>query len=47
MNDEQIEELRTKYGFNRFGIIEGELYLPMKDVFEKLIIQKEEGEGHE
>lgn len=47
MNDEQIEEIRTKYGFNRFGIIEGELFLPAKEVFEKLIIPKEEGECHE
>jgi hypothetical protein len=36
MKDEQIEALRTKYGFNRIGIIEGEMYLPIKDVFEKL-----------
>lgn len=41
MADEQIEELRTKYGFDRFGIIEGEMYLPMKEVFEKLVQQKE------
>lgn len=41
MNDEQIEELRTKYGFDRFGIIEGELFLPAKEVFEKLVQQKE------
>ena len=37
MNDEQIEALRTKYGFNKIGIIEGEMYLPMKEVFEKLV----------
>lgn len=37
MNDEQIEALRTKYGFDRIGIIEGEMYLPMKEVFEKLV----------
>lgn len=37
MNDEQVEALRTKYGFNRIGIIEGEMYLPIKDVFEKLV----------
>ncbi len=36
MNDEQLEALRTKYGFNKIGIIEGEMYLPIKDVFEKL-----------
>lgn len=37
MNDEQIEALRTKYGFDRIGIIEGEMFLPMKEVFEKLV----------
>lgn len=47
MTDEQIEELRNKYGFDRFGIIEGELFLPAKDVFEKLVAPQEEGEGHE
>lgn len=39
MNDEQIEALRTKYGFDRIGIIEGEMFLPMKEVFEKLVQQ--------
>lgn len=47
MNDEQIEALRTKYGFDRIGIIEGEMFLPMKEVFEKLIAPQEEGEVHE
>lgn len=47
MKDEQIEALRTKYGFDRIGIIEGEMFLPMKEVFEKLIAPQEEGEGHE
>lgn len=46
MNDEQLEALRTKYGFNKIGVIEGEIYLPMKDVFEKLIAPQEEGERH-
>ena len=36
MTDEQIEELTTKYGFDKIGIIEGEMFLPMKEVFEKL-----------
>ena len=37
MTDEQIEELTTKYGFDKIGIIEGEMFLPMKEVFEKLV----------
>lgn len=41
MTDKQLEALRIKYGFDKIGIIEGEMYLPMKEVFEKLVQQKE------
>lgn len=37
MTDKQLEALRIKYGFDKIGIIEGEMYLPMKEVFEKLV----------
>lgn len=36
MTDEQIEEFREKYGFNKVALVDGEFYLPLEEVMKKI-----------
>lgn len=36
MADGQAEEFRAKYGFNKVAVVDGEFYLPLEEVMEKL-----------